>query len=37
MENKLKVAVCNGIVKLHAARSAIATYWTTALSKVGIG
>ncbi|WP_231977118.1 hypothetical protein [Streptomyces sp. 2323.1] len=37
VENKLKVAVCNGTVKLAAARSAIATNWTTALSKVGIG
>ncbi|RXS84193.1 hypothetical protein EST92_11585 [Streptomyces sp. TM32] len=36
VENKLKVAVCNGTVKLDAARSAIATNWTTALSKVGI-
>lgn len=37
VENKLKVAVCDGRVKLDPARSAIATDWTTALSKVGIG
>ncbi|MFB6536432.1 hypothetical protein ACFCY8_17240 [Streptomyces noursei] len=37
VENKLKTAVCNGTVQLDAARSAIATDWTTALSKVGIG
>ncbi|MFD5737845.1 hypothetical protein ACFWIY_34310 [Streptomyces sioyaensis] len=37
VENKLKVAVCTGTVKLAAARNAIATNWTTALSKVGIG
>ncbi|ARF59891.1 hypothetical protein B1H19_34785 [Streptomyces gilvosporeus] len=37
VENKLKVAVCDGRVQLDAARSAIATDWTTALSKVGIG
>ncbi|MGD3108846.1 MULTISPECIES: hypothetical protein [unclassified Streptomyces] len=37
VENKLKVAVCNGQVQLDDARSAIATDWTTALSKVGIG
>ncbi|WP_329392654.1 hypothetical protein OHA45_37020 [Streptomyces lydicus] len=37
VENKLKVAVCNGTVKLDAARNAIATDWTTALAKVGIG
>ncbi|MEU5547782.1 hypothetical protein AB0G85_36525 [Streptomyces sioyaensis] len=37
VENKLKLAVCDGTVKLDAARSAIATDWTTALAKVGIG
>ncbi|WP_274910632.1 hypothetical protein [Streptomyces sp. WZ-12] len=37
VENKLKTAVCDGTVQLDAARSAIATDWTTALSKVGIG
>ena len=29
--------MCNGTVKLDAARNAIATDWTTALAKVGIG
>ncbi|MFF4948721.1 hypothetical protein [Streptomyces chattanoogensis] len=37
VENKLKVAVCNGTVKLDDARNAIATDWTTALAEVGIG
>ncbi|MFF2808267.1 hypothetical protein ACFVT2_14065 [Streptomyces sp. NPDC058000] len=37
VENKLKTAVCNGDVALDDARNAIATDWTTALSKVGIG
>ncbi|MER6052138.1 hypothetical protein ABT168_32675 [Streptomyces sp. NPDC001793] len=37
VENKLKTAVCNGTVNLDDARSAIATDWTTALAKVGIG
>lgn len=37
VENDLKTAVCNGTVKLDAARKAIATNWTTAESTVGIG
>lgn len=36
IENKLKTAVCNGQVTLAAARKAIATNWTTALSVVGL-
>jgi hypothetical protein len=36
IENKLKTAVCNGQVTLAAARNAIATNWTTALSVVGL-
>ncbi|MFF9483159.1 hypothetical protein [Streptomyces sp. NPDC014733] len=36
VENKLKTAVCNGTVKLDAARTAIATDWTTALSQTGL-
>ncbi len=36
MENKLKTAVCNGTVKLDAARRAIATDSTAALSKAAI-
>ncbi len=36
VENKLKTAVCAGQVTLSAARNAIATNWTTALSVVGL-
>jgi hypothetical protein len=36
IENKLKTAVCAGQVTLAAARKAIATNWTTALSVVGL-
>jgi hypothetical protein len=36
IENKLKKAVCAGTVTLAAARTAIATNWTTALSKLGL-
>jgi hypothetical protein len=36
VETKLKNAVCAGTVTLGAARSAIATNWTTALTKVGL-
>ncbi|MBV6699521.1 hypothetical protein KV557_20890 [Kitasatospora aureofaciens] len=36
VENKLKKAVCSGRVGLDAARSAIATDWTTALSRLGL-
>lgn len=37
VETKLKNAVCSGKVTLAAARSAIKTNWTTALSVTGIG
>ncbi|MFJ9691844.1 hypothetical protein [Kitasatospora sp. NPDC101183] len=36
VENKLKKAVCGGQVTLNAARSAIASDWTTALSRLGL-
>ncbi|MER7754119.1 hypothetical protein [Kitasatospora sp. NPDC097643] len=36
VENKLKTAVCGGRVTLAAARSAIASDWTTALSRLGL-
>jgi hypothetical protein len=36
VETKLKKAVCAGTVTLAAARSAIATNWTTALSNLGL-
>lgn len=36
VENKLKTAVCGGTVTLDAARSAIATDWTTALANLGL-
>lgn len=36
VENKLKKAVCNGTVTLSAARKAIATNWTTDLTKLGL-
>lgn len=36
VEGKHKTAVCNGTVKLDAARKAIATGWTTALSQTGL-
>lgn len=36
VENKLKKAVCNDSVTLDAARSAIATDWTTALANLGL-
>ncbi|MFF4185024.1 hypothetical protein ACFYZ9_17670 [Streptomyces sp. NPDC001691] len=36
VENKLKTAVCNHQVTLDAARSAIASDWTTALAAVGL-
>ncbi|MBM9509002.1 hypothetical protein [Actinacidiphila acididurans] len=37
VETKLKNAVCNGVITLSSARSAIRTNWTTALSVTGIG
>ncbi|RRQ81206.1 hypothetical protein CQW39_05290 [Streptomyces griseofuscus] len=37
VETKLKNAVCDGRITLSAARSAIKTNWTTALSVTGIG
>lgn len=37
VETKLKNAVCDGRITLSAARSAIRTDWTTALSVTGIG
>ncbi|MGW2785918.1 hypothetical protein ACWC3X_32490 [Streptomyces populi] len=37
VETKLKNAVCKGTITLSAARSAIRTNWTTALSVTGIG
>ncbi|MGW1073902.1 hypothetical protein [Streptomyces sp. NPDC002537] len=37
VENQLKTAVCNHQVTLDAARSAIATDWTTALAGLGLG
>ncbi|MFC5722890.1 hypothetical protein ACFP1Z_22240 [Streptomyces gamaensis] len=37
VENRLKRAVCDGDAKLDDARSAIATDWTTALDKLGLG
>ncbi|MET8625502.1 hypothetical protein ABZW30_17440 [Kitasatospora sp. NPDC004669] len=36
VENKLKTAVCGHRVTLAAARSAIASDWTTALSRLGL-
>ncbi|MCC3769517.1 hypothetical protein [Streptomyces sp. UNOC14_S4] len=36
VENRLKTAVCGGEVTLDAARSAIATDWTTALAGLGL-
>ncbi|MQS11746.1 hypothetical protein F7Q99_05440 [Streptomyces kaniharaensis] len=36
VENRLKKAVCGGQVGLDAARRAIATDWTTALSRLGL-
>ncbi|WP_369184321.1 hypothetical protein [Streptomyces sp. Y1] len=36
VENKLKTAVCGGRVSLAAARGAIASDWTTALSRLGL-
>ncbi|MEU9076503.1 hypothetical protein ACFYUY_06935 [Kitasatospora sp. NPDC004745] len=36
VETKLKNAVCNGRVTLAAARSAIASDWTTALGRLGL-
>ena len=36
VENRLKTAVCAHKVTLAAARSAIATDWTTALAKLGL-
>ncbi|MFI6155505.1 hypothetical protein ACIBCA_22790 [Kitasatospora sp. NPDC051170] len=36
VENKLKKAVCSGQVSLNSARSAIASDWTTALSRLGL-
>ncbi|WP_420713822.1 hypothetical protein [Streptomyces sp. NRRL WC-3742] len=36
VETKLKNAVCGGRVTLSAARSAIASDWTTALSRLGL-
>ncbi|MBV2153478.1 hypothetical protein RZ50_011565 [Kitasatospora sp. SUK 42] len=36
VETKLKNAVCGGRVSLDAARSAIASDWTTALSRLGL-
>ncbi|MFE7191437.1 hypothetical protein [Kitasatospora sp. NPDC057541] len=37
VETKLKNAVCGGVITLAAARTAIRTNWTTALSVTGIG
>jgi hypothetical protein len=37
VENKIHTAICNRTVTLDAARHAIATNWTTALSVLGIG
>ncbi|MFI9648393.1 hypothetical protein ACIHAA_19105 [Streptomyces sp. NPDC052040] len=36
VETKLHTAVCSGKVTLAAAQEAIATDWTTALSKLGL-
>ncbi|MEV5505358.1 hypothetical protein [Streptomyces orinoci] len=36
VENKLKVAVCDGRVTLDAARQAIVTDWTSALDRLGL-
>jgi hypothetical protein len=36
VENKLKTAVCGGVVTLADAQNAIATNWTTALSSLGL-
>jgi hypothetical protein len=35
--HKSSSAVCKGTVTLAAAQKAIVTYWTTALSRLGIG
>ncbi len=36
METKLHTAVCGGKVTLVAAQQAVASEWTTALSKLGL-
>ncbi|MGW5481526.1 hypothetical protein [Streptomyces sp. NPDC004008] len=36
VETKLHTAVCDGKVTLAAAQQAIATDWTTAMSKLGL-
>lgn len=37
VENQLKTAVCDGVITLDDARTAIQTDWTTALQVTGIG